>query len=1146
MGASGEISMMRSESRFQSRPWGSVAGLAMAVALGAAGAVASVESQAEEHSRPLAAGERFESDISIDDRHVFSLPEPPGDAWWRVVVEQRGIDVWVEVRENGSATASLNHYRDRFEQEVFRVPGTVDSLAIQPVSGAERSGRYEIELQMPIDESPVRLRIERRLTEGAKVAHGSESPALRRAAELYESVADELESAEVAAVFDRPEAERAKALFSAANHRRVLGDSEQAARLYGRAADIWRDLDDPGWLAACLLGLGQSERKNGHPEKARAVLEEAMLLWPLAESRDAETAHTLTSLGLIAHVDGDYPEALEHYGQALDIHRQAGREREQARLLNNISNVQSRLGVASSALKDQLESVEIFRRLGDKRNEMGALNNLADLYRRMMDPEAALRIFDQVGDLAELLGDARWQGRALNHRGITYLGMGSLDRAVEDLEAALQLRRTTGDRRGELYTLSNLGDAEFHRGDLERARGHLRSALALEVEGEGRTLAMVQARSARVDALLGETEADEQTGVGEVFDQALDLLGQRGDLEAAAHAHYLRAQAETGRSRLEVAERSAGQALEKWRALKNPSGEMLALAMLGRIARHRGNWTEASEHLEQAIQRIESGRASLSNPNLRAAYLASRREVYELQLQTLVDLHREHPGGGHLQAAVELGERARSRWLLDLVLDARSGSERPRVGVMERRRSLISRLGLLVRRQELILLGHRRPIPGENLSGAIADLRSELDLIDAQVSLETVRGAPLGEAPKSLSIAEIRSLLDHETVLLQYSMGRDAGHLVVVDSQGESHFELPGRDVIESLANRAHRALATVGGASAGCGGALAELSEVILGSGLSRAEGKRLAILPDGALHYVPFAALCLPQDTEQDGAPEMRLVDRFESVRLASAAVLAADRRAAANRIWQPERQSLVVVADPVFDRRDARFGTTDEDDAGIASAIQDALPVALTRGVDQAPAVFGRLPGSRREAEVISAHLPAERLELALDFRASRDAVEQALGDKSVIHFATHGLIDTQFPELSGLVLSQFHSDGRRRADGFLRVYDIFELDLDAELVVLSGCGTALGKHLRGESFQGLTSAFVHAGARRVLASLWPIADRATAELMDHFYRALWVDGMAPSAALRQAQLEMIQDRRFRDPYYWAGFVLQGDWR
>ncbi|MGH9854334.1 MAG: CHAT domain-containing protein, partial [Blastocatellia bacterium] len=152
---------------------------------------------------------------------------------------------------------------------------------------------------------------------------------------------------------------------------------------------------------------------------------------------------------------------------------------------------------------------------------------------------------------------------------------------------------------------------------------------------------------------------------------------------------------------------------------------------------------------------------------------------------------------------------------------------------------------------------------------------------------------------------------------------------------------------------------------------------------------------------------------------------------------------------------------------------------------------------------------------------------------------------LGQYRFVHFATHGYLDSEQPELSALVLSLVNDRGARQ-NGFLRTHEIYNLKLPAEMVTLSACETGLGKEIRGEGLVGLTRGFMYAGAKRVVVSLWALNDRATAELMARFYRKMLKDGLRPAAALRMAQVELSKQPQWRAPYFWAGFVLQGEWR
>jgi CHAT domain-containing protein len=218
------------------------------------------------------------------------------------------------------------------------------------------------------------------------------------------------------------------------------------------------------------------------------------------------------------------------------------------------------------------------------------------------------------------------------------------------------------------------------------------------------------------------------------------------------------------------------------------------------------------------------------------------------------------------------------------------------------------------------------------------------------------------------------------------------------------------------------------------------------------------------------------------------------------------------------------VAVVADPVFDAADPRVA-----------------PPRPAR-----PGAYPRLPSTGEEAKAILALAPPAGSLRALGFEASRETVLSGrLGRYRIVHFATHAVPDPDHPELYGIVLSRVDVQGRPRdGGGILRAHEIYQLHLPAELVVLSACQTALGRELRGEGLVGLTRGFQYAGARRVLVSLWQVEDEPTAELMRRFYQGLLARYLPPSAARREAQLAILHLKGWESPYYWAGFVLQGD--
>jgi CHAT domain-containing protein len=305
-------------------------------------------------------------------------------------------------------------------------------------------------------------------------------------------------------------------------------------------------------------------------------------------------------------------------------------------------------------------------------------------------------------------------------------------------------------------------------------------------------------------------------------------------------------------------------------------------------------------------------------------------------------------------------------------------------------------------------------------------------------------------------------------------------------------------------------------------------LSEMLLGPVAKRMAGKRILVVADGALQYLPFAALPVPGGR---GEPVPMVVEH-EIVSLPSASVLAVLRRETKGR--KPPGKAVAVLADPVFE----------PDDPRLRAAASQALSDSDARRGDRPS--FPRLAATRQEADAILAMAAKGMTLRAIDFDASRaTAMSPELAQYRIVHFATHGVFDNENPGLSGIILSMFDERGQAR-DGFLRLHDIYGLRLPAELVVLSACNTALGKQVRGEGLVGIVRGFMYAGAKRVVASLWKVDDEATGELMSRFYLEMLREHQSPAAALRQAQLALWRQNRWRPPFYWAAFVLQGEWR
>jgi CHAT domain-containing protein len=599
------------------------------------------------------------------------------------------------------------------------------------------------------------------------------------------------------------------------------------------------------------------------------------------------------------------------------------------------------------------------------------------------------------------------------------------------------------------------------------------------------------------------------------------------------------------------------EALSLSRAVTDRNLESVILLRIARVEQKRGNLTQARQTVERAIGLIESIRTNTASQELRASYFAFRQEFFETYIDVLMRMHEQNPGAGIDAVALAVSERARARSLLELLNEARADIRQGVDGsLLERERSLQQRLNAKAAAQVSLLNRKHTPEQAAAAVKEIAAITAEYEEGQAQIRVRSPRYAALTQ-PKPLGLTEIQQqALDEDTLLLEYALGEKRSYLWLVSHRSIESYELPPRAEVEAATRRVYEL-----GAARPKRGAPADpqliaqaktLSNMLLGPVAPRLGGKRLVVVAPGALSYLPFAALPAPEDEKRPAGDYEPLVAKHEVVSIPSASVLSIIRREMAGR--QRAAKSVAVLADPVFEASDPRLASAKN---GNSSGETPAAPAAdeelsgLTRAIrtmnfSDARAGFTRLAFSRQEAESIVALTSKGTGLKATDFSASRAlALSRQLSQYRILHFATHGLLNSERPELSGLVFSLIDQEGKPQ-DGFLRLHEIYNLQLNADLIVLSACETGLGKEIKGEGLIGLTRGFMYSGAPRVVASLWNVDDLATAELMKLFYQRMLKDGLPAGAALRAAQLELSGQKRWASPYFWAGFMLHGEWK
>ncbi len=817
-------------------------------------------------------------------------------------------------------------------------------------------------------------------------------------------------------------------------------------------------------------------------QEALQKFDAARSLYQMLRNREKE-AYTLHQMGFITNRLGDRQQALNYYKQALSWNQTLADRPKQAVILNNIGAVYYALGEKQQAIDYYNQVLSLIREMGDRPEASINLSNISDI----------------LANSDTSLDDRTPEATTLNNIGLAYNDLGEKQKAKEYFNQALPLFRAMGDRTKEATILNNIG---------------------------------------LVYSDLGE----KQTAL-DYYKQALDLTPKMGDRRGEAHTLNNAGITYSELGNQQKAEEYFNQALPLFRAVGDRHGEALTLYNMANIKGDRGNLIAALTDIETSIKIIENLRTKITNHELRISYFATVQDYYQFYIHLLMELHKTNPKSGYDRKALEASESSRARTLLELLQEANADI---RQGVapelLQQERNLQQQLDALeTRRIETISRPNHTPQQQAELDQKRQTFLAQYQDIQTQIRSTSPRYAALTQ-PQPLTLAQIQQqILDENTILLQYSLGKERSYLWAVTKTSITSYELPKQVDIEKAARNFRDAVTNPRYRNIPDRVAEANntLSQIILQPVAAQLGQKRLLIVGDGILNYLPFAALSLPETPGKNPNPPL-IVDR-EIVLLPSASTLGILRQNYNDR--QPPTRTLAMLADPVFSADDRRVKT--QSNSANPQAIE-SVNLGLSRSSRANNIQLSRLQFTRQEAQVIQALVPANSRTASLDFAASRAAAtSQNLSQYKIIHFATHGLANSTNPELSGIILSLVDEKGNP-LNGFLRLTDLFNLKLAADLVVLSACQTGMGQIVQGEGMVGLTRGFMYAGAQRVVVSLWTVDDERTAALMESFYKGMLQKGLTPAAALRAAQLEMWKQEKWKSPYYWAAFTLQGEWR
>jgi len=917
--------------------------------------------------------------------------------------------------------------------------------------------------------------------------------------------------------------------------------------------------------AAALNDLGWHYTRIGEVERAIERLKEAFDLFSIHHDRLGQ-ASSLNNLAIANRETGNFSLARELVQQALPLRYAENDQAGAINLINSLGGASDSLGEPDKALEYFEQALKEWRKLEesqrDRSREAALLQNLAVASDKLGQWEKARDYYDQA--LALFPEGDSTRSATLDSKGEFYASFGDLQKARDCYEEALR------SLPAEKFDLDVKASILVHMGQLFSLQNDLANAVskfeqARDLKPQPPRLAGIFTNLAVALASQGKLQ-EAMAAYNEALKIQLELKDKKGQaltLQKRGETYNLLKQHQQAADDLK-------RALVLWDLLKDPRGRAATLNTLAQVEQDRGNLKEALNHSDEAISVVESQRTTLSSRELRASYFATQENYYELNIDLKMQLSQSD-GDEYVAQAFATAEKARARVLLETLtesgvdqLEASRTSQPGLATLIEQLAAVRKKLAAKAQARTKFLSGNPNPAQLAALEREIQTLSEKYDSLETQIRSQHRKFATLTR-PQPATFKDSQQQLDPDTLLLEYALGNKRSYAWVVSQNSIKSFGLAPRDQIEKVVwqlresvtgdrkNKNETLLEAQSRTQQQYSNASSELSKLIIAPVASELRAKRLVVVPDGALQLVSFAALPV-------AGAETPLLTDHEIIYFPSASVLMLQRRELANR--KPAAHAVAVLANPVFqpdDERvsDARKKKPEKDtlahqtqSAPVDSAVlsrnvnkrRDVKSALRDVGVDQ----LTRLPYSNQEAAAIMTVAPKGEVLSKLGFDATRAAaLNPELSKYKIIHFATHGILDLQHPELSAIVLSLVDKNGAPQ-DGYLFLHDIYNLNLPAELVVLSACQTGIGKQVKGEGLIALTRGFMYAGAARMVASLWKVDDAATAALMKEFYKEMFVNGKKPAAALQAAQIYMRGTRRWNSPVYWAGFFIQGEWR
>lgn len=927
---------------------------------------------------------------------------------------------------------------------------------------------------------------------------------------------------------------------------RILGKLDEAEDFLEKGLKIAVESDDLAETSKIYSELSLVFLENGAMKDAENALTIAV---KSAEKANDKSAQAFASLcyGDYLYIKKDRPKTVEAYRKAAELSRETGNKEIEGtanmglgyHFLNDF-DFENSLVPLNSAL-------EIFQQTSNQRGIVFAYKSLGTFHNLNQDKQKAIEFYQKAENLFPEKIDFIEKGSLYNSIGSIYENYGDWKLSKIYREKALNIFKENNHPFGQLTTLTSLGAINRLNGKTDEAIQNLQDA--------SQTADNLNDEFYRAVILEELGNIYLETGYSKNalnhFNKSLNYFSKQKINGEIAQIHYKIGRISENEKNFQSAREQYSKSMEFAEKVKNTFLKAELLHSLARIETLDNNKEKALELIKDSIELTENLSSNVYNSKLQQSYFSNSFERYEIYIGLLMSLFEQTKDQKFSLEALRASEKSRARSMLEKILTAEAKITKDALPeAVEKERSFRNLLNIKSDRLTDLLNNNSPQTEITEIENEIKTLENELEILQAEFKQKSPQYFEI----KNPSFFDQRkfqeNVLDENSFLLEFSFGETASFLWLIDKSEVKTYVLPPRREIETHIEKlleifVSREIKQGESIEDYQQRVIAEenlyiieskkLSSKLFGQIGKEITNKRLIIVPDGKLHYFPVSALPLPNSETNE---PFLLSNEIVYAPSAQTLLLLQTNRT----YFLKPFKSLLIFSDPIFTDDDPRFSDSKNARSETNSKSTSKESFRFVESLDN----LSRLTGSKNESDSILNIIGSTNVDSFTGFEANRtQLLKTKTEDYKIIHFATHGITHEKRPELSGIVLSRFDESGKQREE-FFRIHDIYGLNLNADLVVLSACETGLGKEVKGEGLMSLNNAFLQTGAKTVMSSLWKVEDTATLELMKNFYGAMAEEKLTPSQALRQAQIKLRQNSQFRSPFYWAAFTVQGDFR